>query len=168
MGYDTRSRQQSLIMAQTWSRPSKGTSQMSRMDSDDDSGEVTSTNINEVLQTCVVFDDDDVEITLPPHQRCAPHTLNLVSCTDVDKWFLSTPGKKAGYGSATANAQRYGIRLVVKWPQSLWMTISKKLFVPCSTKWNSFYDALVRIYGIPMVEQNTISSKFGLTAITEQ
>ena len=45
--------------------------------------------------------------------------------------------------------------------------IAKKLLVPCTTRWNSFYDALARICGIPMVELNTIASKFGLTAVTE-
>lgn len=46
--------------------------------------------------------------------------------------------------------------------------IAKKLLVPCSTRWNSFYDALARICEIPMAELNTISSKFGMTAITER
>lgn len=44
----------------------------------------------------------------------------------------------------------------------------KKLLVPCTTRWNSFYDALARICEIPIVELNTISSKFGLKAITER
>lgn len=45
--------------------------------------------------------------------------------------------------------------------------ISRKLLVPCTTRWNSFYDALARICEIPIVE-HTISSKFGLKAITER
>ncbi|MEQ2259732.1 hypothetical protein XENORESO_018682 [Xenotaenia resolanae] len=40
--------------------------------------------------------------------------------------------------------------------------IARKLLVPCSTRWNLFYDA-----EIPIVELNTISSKFGSKAITE-
>uniref|UniRef100_A0A3Q3FBP4 HAT C-terminal dimerisation domain-containing protein n=1 Tax=Labrus bergylta TaxID=56723 RepID=A0A3Q3FBP4_9LABR len=127
-------------------------------DSDDDEDEVAFTNISDALQTPVVFDDDgnEVVITLLPHQRCASHTLNLVSCTDVDKWLLSTPGTKAVYRSSTTKSE------------TVHHVISKKLLVPCTTRWNSFYDALARICGIPMVELNTISSKFGLTAITEQ
>ncbi len=46
--------------------------------------------------------------------------------------------------------------------------IARKLLVPCTTRWNSFYDALARICEIPIVELNTISSKFGLKAITER
>jgi len=38
----------------------------------------------------------------------------------------------------------------------------KKLLVPCTTRWNSFYDALARICEISMVDLNTISSKLGL------
>ncbi|KAL0161538.1 hypothetical protein M9458_045263, partial [Cirrhinus mrigala] len=34
--------------------------------------------------------------------------------------------------------------------------------------WNSFYDALARMCEIPVAELNTISSKFGMTAITER
>jgi len=78
--------------------------QMERDDDEDD--EVTFTDISEALQTRVVFDDDggdedDTVITLPLHQRCASHTLNLVSCTDIDRWLLSTPGTKPVYRSAT-------------------------------------------------------------------
>ncbi|RXN02294.1 AC9 transposase [Labeo rohita] len=37
-----------------------------------------------------------------------------------------------------------------------------------STRWNSFYDALARMCDIPVAELNTISCKFGMTAITER
>uniref|UniRef100_A0A3Q3GFB7 HAT C-terminal dimerisation domain-containing protein n=1 Tax=Labrus bergylta TaxID=56723 RepID=A0A3Q3GFB7_9LABR len=131
-------------------------------DEDDDEDEVTFTNISDALQTPVVFDDDDNEvvITLPPHQRCASHTLNLVSCTDVDKWLLSTPGTKAVYRSATTKCTglwNKASRSTVA-AETVHDVISKKLLVPCTTRWNSFYDALARICGILMVELNTIST----------
>lgn len=68
----------------------------------DDEDEVTFMNINDVLQNSVGDDDnDDDVVNLPPHQKCALHTLNLVSCTDVDKWILSRPETNAIYRSAT-------------------------------------------------------------------
>lgn len=46
--------------------------------------------------------------------------------------------------------------------------IAKKLLIPCTTRWNSFYDTLARISAIPMVELNTISSKLQLKCISER
>lgn len=61
--------------------------------------EVT-TDTNEVLLK--VEEDGEEEITLPPHQRYPSRTLNLVSCTDIDRWLLSGPETKAIYRCATA------------------------------------------------------------------
>ncbi len=63
---------------------------------DEDDEEVTFTDVADVLDTSTEG------IVLPPHQRCASHTLNLISCSDVDKWLLSNPGTKAIFRSATA------------------------------------------------------------------
>jgi hypothetical protein len=136
-------------------------------DSEDDEDEVTFTDINDALHATA--DDPDVVITLPPHKRCASHTLNLISCTDVDKWLLSQPTTKAVYRSATAKCTALWNKtsrssLAAETVDEL---MSKKLLVPCTTRWNSFYDALARICGISMADLNTISSKLGLTAITE-
>lgn len=66
-------------------------------DDDEEDEEVTFTNVADVLDTST-----EEGIVLPPHLRCASHTLNLISCSDVDKWLLSNPGTKGIYRSATA------------------------------------------------------------------
>uniref|UniRef100_A0A3B4AKI6 HAT C-terminal dimerisation domain-containing protein n=1 Tax=Periophthalmus magnuspinnatus TaxID=409849 RepID=A0A3B4AKI6_9GOBI len=120
-------------------------------DSDeDDEDEVTFLNINDILRTSDDNDGRDVVITLPPHQRCASHILNLDSCADVDKWLLVVQSRSTLAAETVDDV------------------ISKKLLVPCTTRWNSFIHALARISEISVVELNTISYNFGLTAITER
>jgi len=99
---------------------------------------------------------------------CITH-LNLVSCTDVDKWILSRPETKATYRSATTKctalwnkASRSAVAT-----ETVDDVIARKLLVPCTTRCNSFYDALACICEIPIAELNTISSGFRLKSITE-
>lgn len=136
---------------------------------EDDEDEVTFTDINDALHA-TGDNDGDVVITLPPHKRCASHTLNLISCTDVDKWLLSKSATKAVYRSATAKCTALWNKTSrsALASETVDELVSKKLLVPCTTRWNSFYDALARICEISMVDLNTISSKLGLTAITER
>ncbi|XP_056455754.1 uncharacterized protein LOC130389804 isoform X1 [Gadus chalcogrammus] len=117
--------------------------------------------------------DEDVEedvVTLPPHHRCASHTANLISCSDVDKWLLSRPDIKSVYRSATS-------KCAALWNKASRSTIAaetvdevleRKLLVPCTTRWNSFHDAVARVCEFPLAELNTISYNFGLKAITDR
>uniref|UniRef100_A0A3B1JDF9 HAT C-terminal dimerisation domain-containing protein n=1 Tax=Astyanax mexicanus TaxID=7994 RepID=A0A3B1JDF9_ASTMX len=134
---------------------------------DEEDDEVTFVDMNDALQSRV--DEDDDVINLPPHYRCASHILNLVSCSDIEKWILSRP-EKAVYRSATAKCTALwnkASRSTVA-AETVEDVVAKKLIVPCSTRWNSFYDALARICEISIVDLNTISSKFGSKAITEK
>lgn len=132
---------------------------------DDD---VTFVDLHEALKN---RDEDDVDvITLPPHHRCASHIANLISCSDVDKWLVSRPEVKAVYRSATAKCTALwnrASRSTVS-AESVDDVLAKKLLVPCTTRWNSFYDAVARILQFPLTELNTISYKFGLKVITER
>ncbi|KAL7848945.1 hypothetical protein SRHO_G00205680 [Serrasalmus rhombeus] len=82
---------------------------------------------------------------------------------------LSRP-EKAVYRSATAKCTALwnkASRSTVA-AETVEEVVAKKLIVPCNTRWNSFYDALARICEIPIVDLNTISSKFSSKAITEK
>ena len=141
-------------------------------DDEDGADDVSFVDVDNVLQNRgddVDDVDDAVMVTLPPHHRCASHTLNLVSCTDVEKW-LQSSDVKSTYRSATA-------KCTALWNKASRSTVAaetvdevlkKKLLVPCSTRWNSFYDAVARICEIPITELTTLSSKFGVKAITER
>uniref|UniRef100_A0A8C1Z2W8 BED-type domain-containing protein n=1 Tax=Cyprinus carpio TaxID=7962 RepID=A0A8C1Z2W8_CYPCA len=134
-------------------------------DDDEEDEEVTFTNVADVLDTST-----EEGIVLPPHLRCASHTLNLISCSDVDKWLLSNPGTKGIYRSATA-------KCTALWSKASRSTLAselvgdlvgKKLLVLCSTRWNSFYDAVARIVEIPMTDLSTISNCLELKCIGER
>ena len=98
----------------------------------------------------------------------ASHTLNLISC--MDKWLLSKPETKAIYRNATtkcAGLWNKASRSTVA-AEIVDDLIAKKLLVPCTTRWNSFYDALERISKISVPELNTLSSKLQLKCFSER
>ncbi|XP_049428832.1 uncharacterized protein LOC125886567 [Epinephelus fuscoguttatus] len=133
---------------------------------EEDDDDVTFVDLHEALQN---RDEDDV-ITLPPHHKCASHTANLISCSDVDKWLLSRPEAKAVYRSATAKCTALwnrASRSAVS-AETVDDVLAKKLLVPCTTRWNSFHDAVAQILQFLLTELNTISYKFGLKAMTER
>ncbi|KAK0147565.1 hypothetical protein N1851_012966 [Merluccius polli] len=134
-------------------------------DSGDDDNEVTFTDVNDV------FDDaTEYGIVLPPHLRCASHTMNLVSCSNLEKWFTSNPAIKGIYRSATA-------KCTALWNKASRSTMasetvgdvfSKKLLVPCTTRWNSFHDAVARITEIPLNDLITICDRLGLKCFSDR
>lgn len=131
---------------------------------EDDKQSVVFTDMEELLGT------SEGQFSLPPHFRCASHTLNLISCNDIDKWLSSSSDSRCVYRSATA-------KCTALWTKASRSTLAseivddicgKKLIVPTSTRWNSYYDALSRISDIPAQDLNTLCIRLDSRALTER
>ncbi len=119
---------------------------------------VTFLDLSEILSA---ENENDGQLSLPPHHRCASHTINIISTSDVEKYLTSNAESKAVYRSSTA-------KCIALWTKASRSTLAsetveevtkRKLLVPTSTRWNSFYDAVKRIADIPMNELNTLCTK---------
>ncbi|KAK0133195.1 putative AC9 transposase [Merluccius polli] len=136
-------------------------------DEDDEEGqdEVTFTDVSEALSV-----ENDGLLTLPPHYRCASHTLNLISSCDIDKYLNSSTNTKAVYRTSVA-------KCTALWTKASRSTVAseqvhevsqRKLLVPSSTRWNSFYNAVGRIAEIPMTELNSLCTKLGVKCFNDR
>ncbi|KAJ8011289.1 hypothetical protein DPEC_G00056600 [Dallia pectoralis] len=144
-------------------------------ESDDEEGESTPTNDDDVTfldlsEILSAEDKGDGQLSLPPHHRCASHTINLISTNDVNKYLTSNAESKAVYRSSTA-------KCTALWTKSSRSTLAsetveevskRKLLVPTSTRWNSFFDAMKRIAEIPISELNTLCTKLGVKCFKGQ
>ncbi len=133
----------------------------------DDDEDVTFLDLSEILSA---EDESDGQLSLPPHHRCASHTINLISTNDVEKYLTSNAESKAVYRSSTA-------KCTALWTKSSRSTLAsetveevskRKLLVPTSTRWNSFFDAVNRIAEIPMSELNTLCTKLGVKCFKDK
>uniref|UniRef100_A0A3B3B5W3 HAT C-terminal dimerisation domain-containing protein n=1 Tax=Oryzias melastigma TaxID=30732 RepID=A0A3B3B5W3_ORYME len=128
--------------------------------------DVLFTDIAEALTSV----SDEGHITLPPHYRCASHTMNLISTSDVEKYLTSSPTTKSVYRVTIA-------KCTALWTKASRSTVAaekveevsqRKLLVPSSTRWNSFYDAVSRVAEIPMNELNNLCNKLGIKCFNEK
>ncbi|ROI15913.1 Zinc finger BED domain-containing protein 4 [Anabarilius grahami] len=131
-----------------------------------DDEEPTFTDVIEALSTA----SGDGQFSLPPHYRCASHTINLISTSDVDKHLNSCADTKAVYRSSIAKCSAL-------WTKASRSTLAseqveevsrRKLMVPTSTRWNSLYEAISRIITIPMNELNPLCVKLGIKCLNER
>uniref|UniRef100_A0AAZ1XEJ3 BED-type domain-containing protein n=1 Tax=Oreochromis aureus TaxID=47969 RepID=A0AAZ1XEJ3_OREAU len=131
---------------------------------DDD---VTFSDLSEILSA---ENETEGQLSLPPHRRCASHTINIICTRDVEKHLTTNAESRAVYRSSTAKCTALWTKLSRSTLASETVEeISKrKLLIPTSTRWNSFFDAVKRIAEIPMGELNTVCTKQGLKCFKDQ
>jgi len=84
-------------------------------------------------------------LVLPQHLRCASHTLNLLATTDFHNALKNSTASRIHYslfGKCTAlwNASRRP-----KTSEIIHDTLDCNLTYPCPTRWNSLYDATIQL-----------------------
>lgn len=131
---------------------------------------VTFTDIHSVLNA----DDEDAQnglCVLPPHHRCAAHTLNLIPNNEVDTWLGSNPESRGVYRSATAKCSAMWTKACRSSVASEYLEEvgSKKLIGPTvPTRWNSYYNAYARIAEMPLTVINNICTKLQIKCMNER
>ena len=87
-----------------------------------------------------------LDIFLPPHYRCASHTLNLIGSHDIDAALRENGLYKRLHNSAMAKCQAlWNASTHPKAAEVVQEVCGKQLLVPCTTRWNSRYDAVPRL-----------------------
>uniref|UniRef100_A0A3Q4GWT6 HAT C-terminal dimerisation domain-containing protein n=1 Tax=Neolamprologus brichardi TaxID=32507 RepID=A0A3Q4GWT6_NEOBR len=131
---------------------------------DDD---VSFSDLSEILSA---KNESEGQLSLPPHRRCASHTIKIICTRDVEKHLTTNAERRALYRSSTA-------KCTALWTKSSRSTLAsetveeiskRKLLIPTSTRWNSFFDAVKRIAETPMGELNTLCTKLGLKCFKDQ
>ena len=111
-----------------------------------------------------------IEYELPPHQRCAAHSLNLVANNDVDKLLslspLSRSINRSSFGKWTALWNKAS-RLTVASDQ-LQEVLKRKLLAPSTTYWNAYHDAVERVVKNPLADLNDLCAKLDLHGFNER
>ncbi|KAL0150385.1 hypothetical protein M9458_054202, partial [Cirrhinus mrigala] len=137
---------------------------------EEDDGEVAFTDLHSVLAGGYDEDAQQGMCVLPAHYRCAAHTLNLIATNEIDKWLASNPESRAVYRSSTAKCSAL-------WTKASRSTVAseclekiseRKLIVPSVTRWNSFYDAYVRIIEMQLTDINNLCTQLQIKCMNER
>lgn len=91
-------------------------------------------------------DTSECSIILPPHVRCATHTLSLISTTDVKKLITSNATlSRLNHSTMAKCSALWTASGRPKSAETLGEVIEQQLKTPCITRWNSLYDALSQL-----------------------
>lgn len=110
--------------------------------------------------------NDNNNLLLPHHLRCASHTLNLLATTDFHKALKNSTASRIHYpvfGKCTAlwNASRRP-----KTSEVIHDALGCSLTYPCPTRWNSLYDATIQLLKYK-TKLNDLNLKLNLCAFKE-
>ncbi|XP_065908790.1 zinc finger BED domain-containing protein 4-like [Dysidea avara] len=102
-----------------------------------------------------------IENGLPPHQKCAAYTLNLIASTDVDKFLSSSPASRSLYSSAFGKCMALWNRIsrLTVASSQLQDKLKGKLLVPSPTRWNTCYDAIERMVENSLADLNDLCAE---------
>ena len=117
--------------------------------------------------------DDDlaqVQYELPPHYRCAAHTFNLITSKHANKFLSSSSTSKGVYCSSFGKSSALwnkASRLTVA-SDTVQEVVKRNLIVPTATRWNSYYDAVVRVTDNSLAKLNVLCTQLKLRCFSER
>jgi len=91
--------------------------------------------------------DERLQFCLPPHQRCASHTLNLIASKDLER-AVSQGATRKLFNSAMAKCSAIWNKAHRSPPEAVEEIGKMKLIIPCVTRWNSEYNAVQKIVSL--------------------
>jgi hypothetical protein len=112
---------------------------LEKLYADEDEEEPDAVSVEDILDNANIHRQK----SLPPHMRCAAHTLNLIATVDAelalqDEEFKSAYRKAMDKARGFWNAQ---CRSTVS-ADAIKQELGRRLVVPNTTRWNSTYDAV--------------------------
>jgi hypothetical protein len=124
-------------------------------ESDDDDEEVELMDVDAILTRASCESESDNDFTdlyvpvLPPHHKCAAHTLNLVGKTDAEKITQGPYFKLHNSAFGKCQALWNSVGRSTKAADAIReISPSKSLVIPNVTRWNSTFDAVHCLLGM--------------------
>ena len=122
---------------------------------DDENDEATTNiDVSDAINTGLIDEPD-----LPPHHRCAAHTLNLIATTDSECAELDSAYKKISrstFAKCQALWNKFGRTTAAN--EIVSEEAGLQLIRPCATWWNSVFDSVARLNRIRREKGNSALS----------